>query len=142
MKKHRHGYLLVQIYSAKIKILLYSVWCNRVLSIHNWKDLRRCHSICLQHMDIAVEDLRIIKHCRKYLLYHENKAWKKKKSESFFDVTMGSNDAAEICELTGIYILSQLSNLVPREDSGLCRDDVLILRRNTNGQLTDRVRKM
>ena len=93
-------------------------------------------------MDIAVEDLRIIKHCRKYLLYHENKAWKKKKSESFFDVTMGSNDSAEICELTGIYILSQLSNLVQREDSGLCRDDVLILRRNTNRQLTDSVRKM
>ena len=54
---------------------------------------------------------------------------------------MGSNDGAEICELTGIYILSQRSNLLPREDIGLYRDDGLILLRNTNGQLTDRIRK-
>ena len=54
---------------------------------------------------------------------------------------MGSNDGAEICELTGIYILLQLSNLLPQEDIGLYRDDGQILLRNTNGQLMDRVRK-
>ena len=54
---------------------------------------------------------------------------------------MGSNDGAEICELTGIYILLQLSNLLPREDIGLYRDDGQILLRNTNGQLMDRIRK-
>ena len=64
-----------------------------------------------QHTEIAEKDFRIIKHCRKSLLYHEDEAWKKKESENCFDVTMGSNDGAEICELTGIYILSQLSNL-------------------------------
>ena len=94
-----------------------------------------------QHMEIAEKDLRIIKHCIKSILYPEDEAWKKKESQSCFDVTMGSNDGAEICELTGIYILSQLSNLVPREDSGLYQDDGLILLRNTNRQLTDRIRK-
>ena len=54
---------------------------------------------------------------------------------------MGSNDGAEICEFTGIYILSQLANLLPREDNGLYRDDGLILLRNANGQSMDRVRK-
>ena len=64
-----------------------------------------------QQTEIAEKDLRIIKHCRKSLLYHEDEAWKKKESENCFDVTMGSNDGDEICKLTGIYILSQLSNL-------------------------------
>ena len=54
---------------------------------------------------------------------------------------MVSNNGAEICELTGTYILSQLSNLVPREDSGLYWDDDLILLLNTKGQLMDRIRK-
>ena len=94
-----------------------------------------------QHTEILEKDLRIIKHCRKSLLYHEDEAWKKKESESCFDVTMGSNDGAEICELTGIYILSQRSNLLPREDIGLYRDDGLILLRNRNEQLTDRIRE-
>ena len=80
-----------------------------------------------QHTEIAEKDLRIIKHCRKSLLYNEDEAWKKKESESCFDVTMGSNDGAESCELTGIYILSQLSNLLPQKDIDLCRDDGLIL---------------
>ena len=54
---------------------------------------------------------------------------------------MESNDGAEICVITGIYILSQLSNLLPQEDIGLYRDDGLILLQNTNGQLTDRIKK-
>ena len=65
----------------------------------------------------------------------------KERIKSCFDVTMESNDGAEICELTGICILSQLSNLLPREDIGLYRDDGLILLRNRNEQLTDRIRK-
>ena len=35
----------------------------------------------------------------------------------------------------------KLSNLLPQKDIGLYRDDGLILLRNTNGQLTDRIRK-
>ena len=54
---------------------------------------------------------------------------------------MGSNDGTKICELTGIYSLSQLSNLPPREDIGLYQDNGLILLRNTNGQLMGKIRK-
>ena len=54
---------------------------------------------------------------------------------------MGSNDGSEICELTGIYISSQLSNILPQVDIGLYRDDGLTLLRNTIGQLTDRISK-
>ena len=31
-----------------------------------------------QYIDIPEKDLRIIKHCRKSLLYNDNKSWKKK----------------------------------------------------------------
>ena len=58
-------------------------------------------------MEVAEKDLRLIKYCRKSLHYPKDEAWKKKKSECSFDFTMGSNNGAEICELTGIYILSQ-----------------------------------
>ena len=54
---------------------------------------------------------------------------------------MGSNDGAKISERTAVYILSKISNLVPRENSGLYQDHGLILLRNTNGQLTHRIRE-
>ena len=132
MEKHRNGYPLVQIYRAKIKMLVYSVWCNRVLSIHYGKKFRRSHSICQAPKRPRTKKIRIIKHCRKSFLYHKDEVWKKKESESRSDVTIGSKDGAEICELTGVYILWQFLNLLPREDIDLYWDDGLILVRSTN----------
>ena len=55
-----------------------------------------------QYKDISDENLRIIKHCRKSLLYDNFEPWKKKDTDSCFDVTMGSYDGGEVCELVGI----------------------------------------
>ena len=52
------------------------------------------------------EDTRLIYHCRKPMLIFNDKAWKKKDTDSSFDVTMDSLDGAELCELIGIYIQS------------------------------------
>ena len=54
---------------------------------------------------------------------------------------MGSFDAAEICELVGIHILSILSNKLDKQSTGFYRDDELVLLRNTYKQKTDRLRK-
>jgi hypothetical protein len=48
---------------------------------------------------ISDNDILIIKHARKSLLFNTGKPWTKKDSEGLFDVTMGSHDGAEICEL-------------------------------------------
>ena len=66
---------------------------------------------------------------------------KRKKTESYFDVTMGSYDGAEICELVGIYILTRLATIIKKSDCGLYRDDGLVILRNVNGQQIDRTRK-
>ena len=94
-----------------------------------------------QYIPIPEKDLHIIKHCRKSLLYNTNEPWKKKNTEICFDVTMGSFDAAEICELVGIHILSILSNKLDKQSTGFYRDDELVLLRNTYKQKTDRLRK-
>ena len=63
-----------------------------------------------KYQNIPKEDIRKINHCHKSLLFSDNHPWKKKDSETCFDVTMGSYEGAEICELVGIYILSRLLN--------------------------------
>ena len=94
-----------------------------------------------QYINIRGKDLRIIKHCRKSLLYNNNEPWKKKNTESCFEVTMGSVDGAEICELVGIRILSSLPNKLDKQSTGWYRDDGLALLINTSKQKTDRIRK-
>ena len=59
------------------------------------------------HTTIGDKDLRLIMYCRKSLPFFGNETWKKKSTESCFDVTIGSFDGAEICKLVGLYIQSK-----------------------------------
>ena len=93
------------------------------------------------HTTIDDKDLRLIMHCRKCLLFFGNEAWKKKSTKSCFDVTMSSFDGAQICELVGLYIPSNVENALPKTNFGLHRDDGLIHLRNLNGQQMDKKRK-
>ena len=61
--------------------------------------------------------------------------------KSYFDVTVGSYDGAEICELADFYILPHLETIINKNDMGLYRDDGLLILRGTNGQKTDKTRK-
>ena len=90
---------------------------------------------------VSDEKIRIIKHCRKSLLNNNETPWVKKNTPGNFDVTMGSYDGAEVCELVGVYILSLLANRVDKEDTGLYRDDGLVIVRNLTGPQTDKTRK-
>ena len=67
-------------------------------------------------------------------LFSNNEAWKKKQTESCFDVTMESFDGAEVWGLVGIYILFFLGKLINKEDCGSYRDDGLLILRNGKWQ--------
>ena len=97
-------------------------------------------SLAKQHAEISDRDLRITKHYRKLLLYHENRTWKKKSSDNYFDVAMGSYDGVKVCELFCNLVLST-ANSILKESFGLYMDNGLILVRNVNGQKTDRTRE-
>ena len=51
-----------------------------------------------QHVTIKSKDRETIFHARKSLLYGEGEPWIKKQSNNF-DVTIGSYDGDEVCEL-------------------------------------------
>ena len=92
------------------------------------------------HTEISEESMLTIRHCRKSLLFCTDKIWVKK-SNPEFDVTMGSFDGAEICELVGLYLLDQLSNLLPVESFGFYRDDGLAILSGISGPDTERIIK-
>jgi hypothetical protein len=93
------------------------------------------------HTTITDKEIRTILHCRKSLLFQKEEAWTKKGNHDCFDVTMGSFDGAEICELVGIYIINKLSLTIKKEDMGLYRDDGLIALRNSTKRTADIKRK-
>ena len=64
--------------------------------------LERALKFACRFTTILTATIDTIKHCRKSLLFSQNNAWVKKDNPEF-DVTMGSYDGAEICELVGLY---------------------------------------
>ena len=52
------------------------------------------------YINIPENDKKIINLVRKSLLFNKQQTWIKKKS-GLFDVTMGTYDGAEVCELVG-----------------------------------------
>jgi hypothetical protein len=66
---------------------------------------------------------------------------KKDGSNSLFDVTMGSFDGAEICELVGFFILNHLGKRFGKENIGLYRDDGLAIIKSKSARLLDKTRK-
>ena len=92
------------------------------------------------YANIDDEAISTIMHARKSLLFCNGDLWMKK-SGAEFDVTMGSFDGAEVCELVGLYLLHHLAKIFGKEGVGLYRDDGLAILRNASGPDAERVRK-
>ena len=73
-------------------------------------------------IEISDDDREIIFQARRSFLFDGNIPWNKK-SNTEFDVGMGSFDGAECCDLVGLYMLSQLQHL--NINLGKYRDDAL-----------------
>ena len=93
------------------------------------------------HIEMSAKEKEVLFHCRRSLLFHNDEPWIKSKGNKDFDVTMGSNDGAEICELVGLYLLSLIAEKYRKEDTGLYRDDGLAIIRSRNGRQADVYRK-
>ncbi len=126
--KERHPFLsfdIAEFYPSITKDLLDKAidWANKLTSIPD------------QHKTI-------IYHARNSLLFNNKTPWVKRNNQSFFDVTIGSYDGAEICELVGLFILNELSKTLGKDRVSLYRDDGLVLLRGTSGRIADQTRKL
>ena len=80
-------------------------------------------------------------HARKTILFHDDKPWAKRNNANDFDVPMGSYDGAEVCELIGTFMLSEISTVIDKNDIGLYRDDGLGIMKRLGGPTMERKKK-
>ena len=104
------------------------------------KDLLGCAlDFASNYVTIFAADRHIIMHAKQSLLFSNETPWQERNSNTLFDVTMGSFDGAETCELVGCYLLSQLTQISDL-NSGLYRDDGLAVL-NQTPQKIEKVKK-
>ena len=90
---------------------------------------------------IDSDAVNVIMHSRKSFLFEcSGNIWVKKENEDF-DVTMGSYDGAEICELVGLFLLSELNRILGTNKAGLYRDDGLCCFQKLSGPQLERTKK-
>ena len=103
---------------------IYSLWYPRILPINNGRPFKTSNIICSKLRKHSTK----VYWCYipfKSLLYHNDDPWVKKDTSVEFDVTMGSYDGAEVCEIVGLFILDMLSKLFEKNSIGLYRDNGL-----------------
>ena len=81
---------------------------------------------------IEEEVIKTVFHARKSLLFDKTSVWVKT-GKSGFDLTMGSYDRAEVCELVEIYLLNLLTNKFGKNNIDFYRDDSLSYFQNISG---------
>ena len=94
-----------------------------------------------QFIEISQQQINIIMHSRKSLLFNEGKPWCKRNNANMFDVAMGSYDGAEICELVGLFILDKLRAGFKNDNIGLYRDDGLPAFKNVGARTSNSIGK-
>ena len=87
--------------------------------------LRKAIDYARTFVDVSDEEEETIMHCRKSMLFNNTEIWVKKDDKKDFDVTMGSFDGTEICELVGLYFLHVLGAKYGKNNHGIYRDDGL-----------------
>ena len=87
--------------------------------------LERALDFAGNYVTISDDDRHIILQAKQSLLFNNGNPSQKRNTDTLFDVTMGSYDGAETCELVGTYILSQLKEIPYGMNIGLYRDDGL-----------------
>jgi hypothetical protein len=86
--------------------------------------LKKAIAFAKEFTQISSDDIDVIMNSRQTFLFSAKEPWVKKDNPKF-DVSMGGNDSAEICELVGLYILNGLEKFIPQPQGGLYRDDGL-----------------
>ena len=76
----------------------------------NEKLLSKALDFASKYRPISRRERDIILHAKRSLLFSSDSTWEKKSSNDLFDITMGSFDGAETCELVGCYLLSLLTD--------------------------------
>ena len=94
-----------------------------------------------EHYNFTDIELRTIHHTKEAYLFMDNKPWRKKTAVNF-DVTMGSYDGAECCELVGLFLLNNIKQIIPNKQVGLYRDDGLAVVQGNNSQLKRMEKKL
>ena len=65
--------------------------------------LNRALDFAAKYIDITDNDRHIITHSKQSLILYNSNHWGKT-TPNLFDVTMGSSDGAETCELIGLFL--------------------------------------
>lgn len=90
-------------------------------------------------VNIDENEYKILTNARKSLLFSDNCTWQKK--TGLHDVTMGSYDGCEVCELVGLYILDKIKEQFPNLTFGLYRDDGLGVHKKQRGTHVERMKR-
>ena len=87
------------------------------------------------------QEINTLIHTCQTIISYDNRIWTKKSNINNFDIAMGSFQGAEVCDLIGLYILSEISPITGPLNIGLYRDDGLAVIKQSSGTSLEKIKK-
>ena len=109
----------------------------------NLEVLKKALNYAKNFCDISDKEMEIILHARKTFLMSRGETYVKKDSNGNFDVTQGGFDSCQVCEIVGIYLLSEIEKQLGPDFImyfGIYRDDGAIAA-PANKKTMDKIRQ-
>ena len=101
------------------------ITCNLLQKALNWAK---------NYTEIDSTEEAVILHVRQNFLFFDGRAYRKTVNPEF-DVPQGCLDSAEVSELVGSFLLSELERFISKDKNGIFRDDGLLYDRLSGRQM-------
>ena len=72
------------------------------------KNLIKALEFAEKYYPLTDKEMNLIIHSCKTILTHKSQTWEKTNSDQLFNVSMGSFNGAEICDLIGLFLLNEI----------------------------------
>ena len=103
--------------------------------------LIKANKIAEKYTTFNKQEIDTLMHTCQTIIFHDNRIWTKKTNNNNFDIAMGSFQGAEVCDLIGLYILSEISPITGLPNIGLYRDDGLAIIKQSSGTTLEKIKK-
>ena len=87
------------------------------------------------------QEIDTLMHTCQTIIFYDNRIWTKKTNKNNFNIAMGSFQGAEVCDLIGLHILSEISPITGPSNIGLYRDDGLAIIKQPSGTTLEKMKK-
>ena len=121
--------------------MFYLFQYKKFLPFNKKEHITKAIKFAEEYTKFKKQETNTLMHTCQTIISYDSRIWTKKSNINNFDIAMSSFQGADVCDLIGLYILSEISPLTGPLNIGLYRYDGLAVIKQSSGTSLERIKK-